>query len=587
MSRYGTPLQCAVGGFLVFSDVEPLSRGLCNQFSESRLQSIQRENTVELLLNAGAQATLRVYTPVMRSSLLSLAAYNVQFSFDFETIERLIRFGIDVDEEDLPSFAQSYGFIKKIWKPPVRFKHNFEEGKAVLSLLDALRHRQSSELPRRAEDRLYQVTLSFAREMELDIPKDLVESSIDDQDPRKFILSAIEANDVALLESFPSFRRCEVVELVGVDAERPDWTPLHVAVNAKSLDSLKILLDWGCDPNATGKYGVTPVHLCGDDEHEEFLRALLRYGASTVALNNESGTIWHISSRFSSLRILNILYQQDNQNSTRQKVSDMGDTPVDLQHLTDLELKDKNQETPMHHAARSGSVSSVEFLAERGGNVDAVSASGKTPLHLAVQHRHVGCIKALLNQSAKQRLCNAGCSPLIYAYITGDAAIVQALQTRLNSLTVSASTISIQGARKMADSLRMAIQQNDIGACKRIHALGCSVDVEIHPGRLTPLVFAIYQKRGSELVQWLLNNNAKVSTLTWHSPRSLYLTAAHLALAYPVFNPLLSILVSRYLDEGGEFSARHPNPMVIAIGSRNTEGLLEFLSILKHSRQAT
>ncbi|KAF4965115.1 hypothetical protein FSARC_7054 [Fusarium sarcochroum] len=998
-----TPLHMAAAWGLtnvcrlsVFADVDISSTELhSNTIGELQRHGClpaERRNTVQLLLNAGAQVDSLLHTPFKSSSLLSLVVFSSNYGHDFRRVSDLIQNGVVVDKEDLPSFDWTYRFARKVYKPD-EFKQKHAGGQAILDLLETLGHDQLPETSRRAEVKLYHKTLQFANQMELDVPATLVEPPIDngmsDEDLRTFVYSAIKDNNVDLLEKFASCQRREVVQLRGLNPDKPDWTPIHVAVDEWSLDSLKVLLDWGCDPNAQATDGRTPLNLCSHDKHEEFLRTLVQRGASTTTLDHNSETIWHSSAEVNATRILKTLLQLDEGHSSLQMVSGAGDTPicralafgheqstmlllefcdtkqhwksigstyraaaelglskvlqkllnvgvepdgvdentgnplhflntsseiqcaehlktifscdqrrkddsatpfeallkrgfkwswmeyihtwllergianhfeehsgtsalsplatglcrrsterlnsvkkleegfpyfqgwnwfsetftrlvrdtkykskmasesimtlllceaiihddqnmvellleagvdchrkVDMitpfqlaclpnfseqgkvlgcllrytdtdyltqpcsfmnmcgplhlaagfkgwgtarsldkthrllqaganpnlpsytippivdhimrgsmetaellldfgadpwlrgsypfdaalaaiashnslflakiaehstlskipfqysrtltfrignevyrnanalhlaahydeveclnfyingQHLTDLEVEDGNQETPMHYAARFGSVSAIKLLVDRGGNIDARSASGMTPLHLAVQRQHVECVMTLLNQGAVHQTCDAGCSPLIYAYEAGNAAIIKALQTPLSSSAASPSVVKLKGVRKMAVSLQMAIQRSDIDACQRICALGCTVDAEM-PSRMTPLTFAICQQDSVELVQWLLDNNAKASTRMWDKPSGLYLTVCHIALMYPVFNPLLSTLLTKYLDEGGEFSIHEKNPLVIAIESHNIEGLLEFLKTLKNSRQST
>ncbi|MFP3959317.1 MAG: ankyrin repeat domain-containing protein [Spirochaetaceae bacterium] len=54
--------------------------------------------------------------------------------------------------------------------------------------------------------------------------------------------------------------------------------------------------------------------------------------------------------------------------------------------------------TPLHWAARRGHEQVVELLLERGANVDAQDALGRTPLHVAVGHPAV--VRLLLENGA-------------------------------------------------------------------------------------------------------------------------------------------------------------------------------------------
>ena len=51
---------------------------------------------------------------------------------------------------------------------------------------------------------------------------------------------------------------------------------------------------------------------------------------------------------------------------------------------------------PLHVAAMSGDVASVQLLLAAGAPINAQSASGSTPLHLATEKGHLGVLCELL-----------------------------------------------------------------------------------------------------------------------------------------------------------------------------------------------
>ena len=47
-----------------------------------------------------------------------------------------------------------------------------------------------------------------------------------------------------------------------------------------------------------------------------------------------------------------------------------------------IEAKDKNQHTPLYVASEEGYLPTVQYLIERGANVEAKTREGKNPLHI-------------------------------------------------------------------------------------------------------------------------------------------------------------------------------------------------------------
>ncbi|RSL75369.1 hypothetical protein CEP51_010926 [Fusarium floridanum] len=1006
----------------------------------------------QYLLEKGAKLNLRSRS----STILSLVVFSSQYGPDFEIIVDLIKNGVAVEEEDLRSLAQHYQVAEAVYSPKT-FKKKYHNGQAFTKLLEALRSPERTSSP---ESRLYEMTLQFASAMRLNILEQVMEPYLEenmkDEDLRSFVYSAIVENNVTILEKLLSSGRSELVNSTGLDPAVPSFTPLHIAIRERSLDALNMLLASGSDPNMPDEKGCRPVHLCSDDEDEDMLCALIRCGGSTISLDNDGNTIWHLSVMKNSVRILKVLVEQDERDSALRMVSAKGNTPMGqamfdgnrdvalflleycgtenhwvcdkpifraaaalgcssviqklldvgvekdapdeksgnplhhlspssdlqciqqlgslfslaerrkedmrtpfekmclsflgekdsrvrkcynlligllpvgvfsephqaspvwsflcleavprtmrhyrkkawvrklvtelldrgvselyeeendtsallpfisnlvewgpskviswirdaeegritdyfatfrgwewfsettarltkdtkfqanvaaepsliqllseaiihedldlvgllleigvdchsrvaglspfelaclpntpenieifdllLEHtnsshlsqgnpvlygygplhltagvgswpnggsvkklqrlleagagpdspllpwsplayhisqhsidtaetlieagadiwssvpgcfdgplaamtgghlpllskmaehatakglvpqwdrtctvivgdrnvsginalhlaalldrveclelylnrglLTDLEARDDRQETPVHLAARFGHVSVLELLKNHGADINSSSASGETPLHLAVRGQHLDAVKTLIKLGAKHEACSDGCLPIIYAYDTGNSAIISALEAD-SGCSAEATTGNLRGLRKMADALQMAINRQDIDACQRIHALGCPLDVEIQ-SKMMPLMFAILAKKGVEVVRWLLDNGSKVSTPCWDhlSPcwdystpcwdlsTDSFSTALHAALARPMFNALLPALVSKFVDEAGDFASAR-NPLVIAIESGNSDGLVILVNTLRIKGQLT
>lgn len=1030
-SKFGTPLHCAIGSFSIFSDVE------CEEHFESIVRgalqrdfipAVARRNTAQLLMKAGANPELQFSTPFKSSTILSLPLISSTRMPHFEIVLDLLTAGISVEEEDLQNFRD---FYEAPFRTPEDTRRMFNGGVVFSNLLGVL---AGSETVPSSQSRLYTSTLRFMNEMKLETQglssEVLPAYNASDKEVCAFITSAIERNDVPTLELFLRSSRSERVKLGGLDAEEPypNWTSLHIAITAGSLDILHLLLRSGCDPNSPAGDGRTPVHLCCRDEHVDALRALLQYGASTVVQDSSLRTIWHRSAEKNSIRVLKVLAELDEKDQALQMVSGMQETPigitltegyrastlfllkycnsmgcwrspesifraaakfgsseviqklidigveldgtddstgnplhflcanpsaecinilvglfplhqrrpkddktpfelilsrgvtkedglhkdawealfsdaskystpyeasilwsficsnlmpsaVSLSHdltwlrdliffllqqgvpnlyeehsktsaivpflswvfwdlknripmftngvradryiihwtwiseillqlvketkfwanvaaepimvallsesimhrdssmialllesgvdvharveqlsplelacfplvrLTDadfellamhctaekivqgneafqghgaihftavhgivstsvsklkhllqtgvdvnlpmagnceppllhhiscnsletvdllldfganpwttgrdsldaplravasgnvsllakiaavsqekgsstawnrtwrllldrrlfsggnalhlaacfgqidclsfyldqglvcnLESTDDDLETPMHYASRFGMASVVELLHRHGGNVNATSRHGLTPLHLATMLQHLNAVQALLKLGAKQIACSSGCVPLVYAYRGGNSYIIDALQTTEGCTGASPSTAHPKGLRIMADLLSAAIRRDDIAACEKTFTLGCPIDVELNqPPGTHALMIAISEQKSLELVEWLLQKGAIVSTVYTKG----YSTALEAALAQPAFNSLLPALATQYFDEGGDFLSLHRNPLHVAVNHGNIAGLQILLDTLR------
>ena len=65
----------------------------------------------------------------------------------------------------------------------------------------------------------------------------------------------------------------------GLEGPLPEDVPLYWAAGRGNAGFVKLLLDWGADPNAVFVDGGTSAHIASDHGHAEALRVLLEYGA--------------------------------------------------------------------------------------------------------------------------------------------------------------------------------------------------------------------------------------------------------------------------------------------------------------------
>lgn len=140
----------------------------------------------------------------------------------------------------------------------------------------------------------------------------------------------------------------------------PHWlyvgdTPLHLAAAASRLESAKVLLEAGADPNAVNRRGATPLHYACDPRPRS------------------RGT-WNPAAQVAIIDAL-------------------------IEGGADVNRGDRGGATPLHRAVRARSASAVRRLLTLGATTDCrLRSRGSSPLHLAVQSTGAGGTAGALDE---------------------------------------------------------------------------------------------------------------------------------------------------------------------------------------------
>lgn len=182
--------------------------------------------------------------------------------------------------------------------------------------------------------------------------------------------------------------------------------------------AVRKLIAEGADVNARGQYGLTPLHLAVRAPYTkteplpsvDVVRALIEAGGDVNARDDHART-----------PLLRAVPNEDDATHERRALelfqvlrSEGAGVPSDVKdgragafagtcpslytELLDagaaIDVRDDNQQAPLHRAAARGKASIVEILLARGAEVNAIDGLGRTPLGVALREQTKPWVKA-------------------------------------------------------------------------------------------------------------------------------------------------------------------------------------------------
>lgn len=174
------------------------------------------------------------------------------------------------------------------------------------------------------------------------------------------------------------------------------------------------------DPNARDSYGESPVHKAARGGHQNVVKYLRENWGANVRLKNSAGlTPLHLAAEKGASHVETARYLLKHGKADPKQLTPEQETPLHLaakvpgdsimcQYLVyqgaDPSTRNKAYENPLHVAARLGHEEHVVFFATVGPeklNLDMRNKDDDTALHLAAKHGNVAMIEALIKGGAR------------------------------------------------------------------------------------------------------------------------------------------------------------------------------------------
>lgn len=201
--------------------------------------------------------------------------------------------------------------------------------------------------------------------------------------------SSLGSNNAALKKTLiaaVAAHKHNIVEQLLDRGVSPDTGPENNAVldstYKRDVESLKLLLEFGADPNAKATDGNTPLRCACEYNHEEEAKVLLEYGADpNISAPEWTPLPWALNHNSESL--VHLL----------------------LQYGANPDLVMENGWTSLVYACEKNRLPSIvqEFFTY-GASPDATDAHGTTGLGLACYRNHPDLVKVLLSNGANPNL---------------------------------------------------------------------------------------------------------------------------------------------------------------------------------------
>ncbi|KAK1754050.1 ankyrin repeat-containing domain protein [Echria macrotheca] len=234
------------------------------------------------------------------------------------------------------------------------------------------------------------------------------------------------------------------------DAEKE--TALNIAADLGHLESVKVLIDVGCDPTLRDAKGKNALHSAARSGKIKVVQYILdkHAAAKSLLLSQEADayeTPLHSAVYGENPDIVKLLLEHgsdpcpgnDAKSSPLHWAAEKGLTKIAailLTHSKDANPRDSSSQTPIHLAAKSGKYDFiVQFLQDAASlglsvDINAVSKAGKSAIGLSLLNGFDDIAMFLLEHGATSLVDEEGNYPIHHAAWRGYDAVVEKLMTQ-------------------------------------------------------------------------------------------------------------------------------------------------------------
>ena len=147
------------------------------------------------------------------------------------------------------------------------------------------------------------------------------------------------------------------------------------------IEIIKLLLEVGVDPNSremTDNWNTTALHYVVRWNHLELAKLLISSGAEVNVRDKNDNTPLHYVDKTDSIEVVEFLIQSG----------------------AEVNAKNNIGRTPLHSAARRNYLAVAQLLISSGAEVNPKDDDGWTPLHWAAKDNHLAVAELLISSGA-------------------------------------------------------------------------------------------------------------------------------------------------------------------------------------------
>jgi len=265
-------------------------------------------------------------------------------------------------------------------------KHEYNEFKDILTKID----KEDIAFDINVKDEQGNYLLTHAINLNrLETVKLLIESGakldITDKDEKSVLIIPIMYSYLDILEYLLQANRDSVgISIIDIK-DRYSKLPLHYAIELKNIKIIKMLLQYGSNPNTTDKFGHNSLHLAVKTRSYEICKIIIEYINDINAKYNTGETALHIACNLQLLNIVSLL----------------------LEHKINVNAQDYSHEgTALHYAVILNNVPMVSMLLKYNSEPNVQDIFGQTPLHYCISESNFEIFTMLTQSETTKNIIN-------------------------------------------------------------------------------------------------------------------------------------------------------------------------------------